>query len=376
MIIVHIVEPFASGVALFVKSLTDAMPDDMHIIIHGERKEEIAADTVKKKFNNSPGIRFIRWRSATRAISPLKDFLAFAELYQILRKLKKSGMADAVHLHSSKSGFLGRAACRMAGIKNVFYTPNGASFLSARAKWKVLLYRFFEKIGYRLGGKVICSSSSELEEYQAIGIEACYINNGTDVKEKHIPSFKKQEKRFRMVTSGRIEEQKNPELFNEIASYFADMPEMEFTWIGEGRQKKYLQSPNIQITGWLPAEHAQELVAAADLYLSTSRYEGLPFAVLEALALKKPVLLSKCTGNSDLVKHGINGSLFKTATTAIMKILQYYNNKEMLKVMGEFSGAICSAEFDGRKNFKLYRSYYAGHQPGFTSQRPVFFANL
>jgi hypothetical protein len=40
MIIVHIVEPFAAGIAVFVKSLTEAMPDDMHIIVHGEETQE------------------------------------------------------------------------------------------------------------------------------------------------------------------------------------------------------------------------------------------------------------------------------------------------------------------------------------------------
>lgn len=131
MIIIHIVEPFATGVAVFVRLLTEAMPNDMHIIVHGERKEVMRADEVKKNFPRE-NVRFIRWRSAKRSIDPLKDILALSELYTILRRLKRKGLVDAVHLHSSKSGLLGRAAARMAGISNVIYTPNGASFLSAR----------------------------------------------------------------------------------------------------------------------------------------------------------------------------------------------------------------------------------------------------
>jgi len=101
-------------------------------------------------------------------------------------------------------------------------------------------------------------------------------------------------------------------------------------------------------------------VAGSHIYLSTSLYEGLSFAVLEALALKKPVLLSNCTGNTDIVKNGINGDLFKTASEAIVKILQYYNNREMLDVMGKFSAEICRSEFDVKKNFRTYRDLYAG----------------
>ena len=50
MIIVHVVEPFAAGVAVFVKLLSETMPDDTHIIIHGERRELMPATEVKKIF--------------------------------------------------------------------------------------------------------------------------------------------------------------------------------------------------------------------------------------------------------------------------------------------------------------------------------------
>jgi glycosyltransferase involved in cell wall biosynthesis len=359
MIIVHIVEPFAAGIAVFIRSLTEAMPDDMHIVVHGERKEEITASEVKKDFPRE-NVRFIRWRSARRSIDPLKDLFALAELYKILTRLKRKNLVDAVHLHSSKSGLLGRAACRMAGINNVFYTPNGASFLSARNKLAGFFYRQLEKIGHRFGGSVVCCSASELEVYLKLGIKAVYVNNGIDINNHNLPVAKKSGNKFRIVTSGRIEKQKNPALFNKIASYFEDMEQIEFIWIGEGKNKKLFTAKNITVTGWLGNRDVHQYVAGSHIYLSTSRYEGLSFAVLEALALKKPVLLSNCTGNTDIVKNGINGDLFKTASEANVKILQYYNNREMLDVMGGFSADICKAEFDVKENFKTYRELYAG----------------
>lgn len=359
MVIVHIVEPFAAGIAVFVKSLTEAMPDDLHIVVHGERKKEMTATEVKKNFP-SQNVRFIKWRSAQRSIDPLKDLLALTELYKILRRLKAKSLVDAVHLHSSKSGLLGRAACRMAGITNVFYTPNGASFLSARNGLTKYFYKLVEKIGYQMGGNIICCSPSELEEYLKLGINAVYVNNGININNREKQVEKNLKDKFRIVTSGRIEKQKNPALFNAIASYFEDMHQIEFVWIGDGRYKKLFTSKNITVTGWLDAKKVHQYVSSSHIYLSTSKYEGLSFAVLEALALKKPVLLSNCTGNIDIVKKGINGDLFNTAYDAIVKILQYHNNPEMLSVMGKFSGEICKTEFDVKKNFKTYRELYAG----------------
>jgi glycosyltransferase involved in cell wall biosynthesis len=360
MIIVHIVEPFAAGIAVFVKSLTEAMPDDMHIIVHGERKNEMSAKEVKKSFPRQ-NARFIKWRSAQRSIDPLKDLLALAELYKILRRLKRKNLVDAVHLHSSKSGLLGRAACKMAGITNVFYTPNGASFLSAQNRISRFFYQQLERVGNRLGGNVVCCSASELEEYVKLGINADYINNGITIGNHKRPTIDINARdKFRVVTSGRIEKQKDPLLFNEIATYFQDMEQFEFIWIGDGSYKKYFTAKNITVTGWIGTKEVHDFVAASHIYLSTSKYEGLSFAVLEALSLKKPVLLSNCTGNIDIVKRGINGDLFNKASEANVKILQYFNNREMLDVMGGFSAEICKTEFNVQENFKTYRELYSG----------------
>jgi len=359
MTIVHVVEPFASGVAVFVKYLTEAMPDDVHIIVHGERKEVTPAEEVKSTFAGS-NVKFIKWRSAQRSINPLKDLLALAELCNILRSLKNKDMLDCVHLHSSKSGLLGRIACRVLGIKNVLYTPNGAPFLSDKTAFSKYLYRQFEKFGNKLGGKVVCCSPSELKAYLQLGIDAIHISNGTDADGKmHDHSTGDRKENFRIITTGRIIAQKNPGLFNKIAEYFSGLDQFEFFWAGDGEERKTLTAKNIIITGWVDQNTIKSLVTNSDIYLSTSLYEGLSFGVLEALTLQKPVLLSQCVGNMDVVKHGINGNLFDTETEAIVKIVQYYNNRAMLPIMGGFSKSICETEFNARYNFGNYRELYA-----------------
>lgn len=370
MTIVHVVEPFAAGIAVFVKSLTETMPDDVHIIVHGERKNEIPASEVKKIFPQK-NIRFIRWRSAQRSVHLFKDFMAFSELYKILRRLKQKGLVDAVHLHSSKSGLLGRAACRMAAIENVVYTPNGAPFLSGRNNLANYFYQQLEKIGYSLGGKVICCSESELNAYKEIGIDARYVNNGISLPStSHVTGHTPRQK-FRVITTGRIVEQKNPSLFNAIATYFQEFDDFEFLWVGDGTAREILAAKNITITGWLPTQEVKQLLTQSDIYLSTSLYEGLSFAVLEALSLRKPVLLSECVGNRDVIKSGLNGDLFTNETEAIIKILHYYNNRAMLQVMGEYSHQICSTEFNAQYNFNTYRDIYSGAK---TSGKPMAFA--
>lgn len=354
MTIVHVLDPFAGGLATFLRLLTEQLHNDYHIIIHGERNDIADFKEVRSVFPKK-NIRFIQWKSVQRNLSAKKDFKAYIELVKILRRFKT---ADAVHLHSSKAGFLGRIACRQLGIKQIIYTPNGAPFLINNvSKFKLKLYEGLEKFAYYLGGMVVCSSESEQKEYIERGIKANFINNGTLIG-KHSFIKDKDYNKFRIVTSGRVTDQKNPKVFNEIAENFIDLPHFEFVWIGDGECADMLLSPNIRITGWLSKEGVRQEIEKADLYLSTSFFEGLPFAVMEAMALGKCLLLSECIGNVDLVKNGINGQIFKTKEEAINNIIYYFLNKEITASMGLNSIEICKDYFNIENTAFNYRIEY------------------
>jgi len=358
MKIVHVVEPFASGIAAFVQSIVQNLRDDFHIIIHGEREYVMEAAEIKKYFPHD-NVQFIRWQSAQRNISLVKDTAALVELCRLLKNLKQQQMVDAVHLHSSKSGFLGRVACKMTDISNVIYTPNGAPFLLSNLKVINFFYKLFEKLGSAFGGKVVCCSQSEQEAYRKLGIKALNINNGIAVKAiGNGVAAPSRSSKFRILTCARIVHQKNPSLFNAIATYFKDFDQFEFVWVGDGEERHCLTAPNIIVTGWLPPPEARKLITSSNLYLSTSQFESLSFSVLEALSLQKTVLLKDCIGNRNIVKKGLNGDLFTTEQEAVVKIFQFYNNPDMLRVMGEYSRLLCNKEFNVHATCSRYRSLY------------------
>ena len=354
MMIVHVVDPFAAGLATFLKLLTEEMSDNYHIIVHGERTELADPKELKKLFPKKQ-IRFIYWKSVQRDINPVKDTIAYFELVKILRRFRK---ADVIHLHSSKAGFIGRMACKQLGIKQVIYTPNGAPFLmSSASNIKLMLYEKLEKLASYFGGEVICASASEQQEYMKRGIKADYIANGTKISKSSFIENKDYSK-FRIVTSGRVVDQKNPKFFNEIALSFVELKHFEFVWIGTGEDASFLTSPNISVTGWLSKEGVRNEINRADLYLSTSYFEGLPFAVMEAMALGKCLLLSDCTGNTDLVKKGINGEIFSTKEEAINFIVDFYLNKEITESMGLNSLEICKDYFNIEETALRYQQLY------------------
>jgi glycosyltransferase involved in cell wall biosynthesis len=355
MVIIHIVEPFAAGVATYIKSLAENMMDNTHIIIHGERSNLTAAAEVKKYFPKN-NVKFIRWSNVQRELHFKKDFNALVRLIRILKRFKT---ADAVHLHSSKAGFLGRIACSIVGIENVIYTPNGASFLiDDLSDFKVSLYKRLEQFASLFGGRVICTSKSERRAYVDIGIKASYINNGTSILTTDDVKTVKNLNTFRIITAGRIVSQKGPKEFNELAERFKELKNFEFVWIGDGQDRNLLSSENIRVTGWLTADEVQQEIKNSDLYLSTSKYEGLPLAVLEAMNLKKCLLLSDCVGNRDLVRSGKNGELFSTVDDAEQKILNMYAYRESIRSMGEYSYELCFHYFNAEKMASSYNDEY------------------
>ena len=358
MKIVHVTEPLAGGMVTFLTSLVENLPEDTHIIVHGQREDISSLAAVKKQFAY-PNVRFIRWPSARRKLGIKKDIAAFIELYRTLKRLKNKNLLDVVHLHCSKGGFIGRLVCRLLGLQHlVIYTPNGAPFMVGNNFVSNFIYKTLEKLASLFGGKVVSCSPSEQKAYEKACINTININNG--IHYKKIAQHRKTPRKgngFRIVTSGRIVDQKNPVLFNRIASFFEEFTDFEFLWVGDGDARHLLTAKNIRVTGWLPPHKANDLVAAADVYISTSRYEGLPFAVLEALAMNMPVLLTDCVGNKDLINN-LNGAVFTDENDAIYTLLQFYNNSSMLNIMGQHSGSHCKKNFNFADTFRRYEKLY------------------
>lgn len=354
MKIIHIVDPFAAGLATFIKNLIESNEGAHHIVIHGERKNVISVEKLKQSFPKD--IDYIFWSKVKRDISLKEDFKAFIELYRILKRHKD---ADLVHLHSSKAGFLGRIVCAMLGIKNVVYTPNGVSFINDDiSRVKSLAYKYLEVFGGFFKGVVVATSQSEWEALYKNGIKADLIPNGTNITTKGICLNHSTRNKFTVVTCGRIAPQKAPNLFNKIAKLLENNTEIEFVWVGSGKEREKLQSKNIRVTGWLDNEEVVKEVCKADLYISTSRWEGLPFSVLEAMIMERPLLLSKCIGNNDLVETGINGFQFDDEVDAVAKIIKLSKQRNLLKLFGQNSRKICFDKYRVEDTTKKYKLLY------------------
>ena len=354
MQIVHVTECLAGGVLTFLLNLTGALDEAQHVIIYSRRDN--TPDNVEDLFANN--VQLVPWRYAGREIRPTQDLKALVELMRLLRQYPEAGV---IQLHSSKAGFLGRLACRLLGrTKKVFYLPHGLSFaredVSAKKK---RFYTYLEKLGNAFCGDVIACSNSERDLLVKNGIcNVHVINTGISIRKEN-PQYRAFSYPLIIGTVGRLTFAKNPSLFNEIAKSFRGDSRVQFVWIGDGELRQKLEiADNLKLTGWLSADDVQEQLEQIDVYLSTSLWEGLPLSVLEAMNLGKPLLLSACIGNVDLVRNGQNGLLYHTVEEAVRAIYKVLDDSSVLQDWGQHSYQLLSDSFSLKQMKEKYAELY------------------
>lgn len=347
----HIAEAFGGGVLSALLQLCkfiDKEKFDVYII-HSKRDE--TPENYMSLFDKNIKLIYLPMR---REVSFLEDLASLIKLIRLLKKEKP----DVVHLHSSKAGVLGRIACRILGLKKVFYSPHGFSFLRRDISLlKRNLFYLYERIASIFGGTIVTVSEDEFRYAKKITKNVVLIPNGIDLtlfEKVDIPISNKDLPKI--GTAGRITYARNPLFFSKCANFLKGKG--KFIWIGDGELRHILEaSHNIYITGWKSREESLMEIASLDIYIQPSLWEGMPIAVLEAMALGKPVVASDIIGNRDLVKHGINGFLAKEEEDFLRYLELLIENPDLRTSMGEESRRLAE-QFDMRRLIKQYEELY------------------
>jgi len=256
-----------------------------------------------------------------RTIAPASDLVSFWQLWSLVRR----GSFDIIHTHSSKGGFLGRLAARCAGAKAVVHTAHGFYFLGQQGLNRVF-YLGLERLASRLTDRFIAVSESEKTAAIEHGLfrpeQVVVIENGIELANSEVDiGWRQQElglelNRPVVGTVSRFNPQKDPiTLVRAIALVIQAAPEVQFIWCGNGELKPQVESlarnlgihEHIIFTGY--REDALELMALFDIFVISSLFEGLPYTLLEAMSVGKPIVATDVVGSRDAVVHGKTGLL-------------------------------------------------------------------
>ncbi|MBI5622649.1 MAG: glycosyltransferase family 4 protein [Elusimicrobia bacterium] len=298
-----------------------------------------------------------------REVSPVRDLAALRRLTRLCREEGP----DVVHTHSSKAGVLGRLAARLAGVRAVVHTYHGFGFHDFMPAPLRFLYSQLERAACKLahrtvfvsranvdyalrhglvepGAEVLIRSGIKLSDYPARADKAAALSAaGLGGKSRLV------------VSIGNLKPQKNPEAFLSLAQVLApEFPDTGFLFVGEGPLRGRLEAAvaasglagTVSLPGW--RRDAAVLLAAADVFVLTSLWEGLPRALLEAMATGLPCVCNATDGVTDVLKDGENGFLADPRDPASLasKVRRVLDDPALGRRLGEAARGSLSAEFD------------------------------
>lgn len=303
------------GVDVYLRLLTENLSSSAfeNIIIHGENDSTSPyTDSNNKRLKNfSVPIQ--------REISVVKDIKAIISTVKIFKKEKP----QVVHAHSAKGGIIARAASLFYPVK-VLHTPHAYSFLSAETKIKKKLFIGIERVFKNFNSWLLATSNSERQlgiDVVGYSQEKALVFNNSVLPIEDIPELgiQKTWPKEYICSVGRPSFQKNIELMLDVLHLVRnEMPEIHLVLMGVGLHSPNLEavkqkievlnlSKNITLLEWTKREDIFHIISSSKLYISTARYEGLPYSMIESLALGKAMVVTNCDGNRDLVINEDNG---------------------------------------------------------------------
>jgi len=261
---------------------------------------------------------------------PLRKVTWDPRVISTLVRLIRDLQIDVVHVHSQEAGLVGRIVARLAGAKVVVYTPQTIDIRRANWRW---LYAQVERLQAALTDVIISVSDRDRQRLVGWGIpprKVITLPNGVDLAQFEGPADV-QALRAELGLSaegpvvmqvGRLSAQKDPVVFVDGAALVLERrPGVRFVMLGEGPlmeevagrvQERGLEG-SLHLLGWRPQAH--RYMPAADVVTLTSRWEGTPFVLLEAMAWSRPVVATAVNGCPEVVDDGVTGFLVEAGDT-------------------------------------------------------------
>ena len=286
-----------------------------------------------------------------RRIAPWRDLTALARLWLTLRRLD----ADIVHTHASKAGMMGRLAARLARSRHILHTPH-AYFFQGKSGLSHWFFRTLERLALPLTDGTILLSESQrrlaVEELRAEPARLEVIENAVDTSH-FAPRDGKSEARKALGLPpeapvagaiARLVPQKACDVFLEaMALVRKELPSCYCVLVGDGplRDEVDRLADRLGLSDRLirrdVAEDPRTIYEALDLFVLSSRYEGMPYVLLEAMSMGLPVVATNVTGSRDVVEDGVTGLLSPPDRPEELarRIVQMLRDPERARRMGQ-----------------------------------------
>jgi glycosyltransferase involved in cell wall biosynthesis len=350
--VLHVLEAVEGGVARHVTDIVRHVDAEHTVVLPPERvggfTDTTAAETMEKC---GAAIQFLAMR---RAPADPRNASALGRVRRLIRVTRP----HIVHGHSSIGGAVARLAATGTGTARV-YTPNG--LLPARGALMA------ERLLGRVTDRFVAVSETEAELARRLRLarpdHVSVIPNGIDLDDPGPPPLDVRGelgidgKTPLVGTISRLVPQKAPDvLINAWARVTTSAPDARFVLVGDGPLAAQVDS---QVTALglgdrllhLRGIHgAASLMPQLDAFVLASRYEGAPYAALEAMRAETAVVLTDVVGNRDLVVDGESGLLVSPGDPGALAaaIVRVLGDAELRRRLARSGRARLIDQFDVR----------------------------
>lgn len=271
--------------------------------------------------------------------------------YKMLKKLIENGEYDVVHCHTPVGAMLARLAARKArknGTK-VFYTAHGFHFFKGAPAVNWLLYYPVERVLSRLTDVLITINKEDFERAKKFHAKKVMYVPGVGISiakfsvDLSTRALKRQElgveKEFVVLSVGELIKRKNHVVVLEALAILKEQEKLSgirYLICGRG---EILEELKLQVRQAGLEEcvcflgyrnDISDICAASDLFVFMSLQEGLPVALMEAMACGLPIVCSKIRGNTDLIADGKNGCFAENNAMAVAEAILHMKQSKAL----------------------------------------------
>jgi glycosyltransferase involved in cell wall biosynthesis len=254
------------------------------------------------------------------------DLICLFSLYRFIRRQN----IKLVHTHCPKAGIIGRWAAKLAGVPLIVHTYHGLGFEAAGNPISRWFYIWLERLTAKITNFLILVCDENIKKAKRYkigntkqfilikeGIDKNKLDNPTVSREELLTSIGFSKKYYIITLIAALKPQKRPLDFIKAAEFITSKySNARFLIVGDGKLKRKINRAIIKnrlerfvkLVGW--QKDIENWLNATDLVVSTSEWEGMPLAVLEAMYLGKAVVATSVDGISEVLKDNVNGLLY------------------------------------------------------------------
>jgi colanic acid/amylovoran biosynthesis glycosyltransferase len=295
----------------------------------------------------------LAWKMRSPGLTALFYQLFYFVEAGILAQSLKERQIQHLHNHFSDSSCtVSMLAATLAGLSFSFTIHGPAIFLEPyrwRLDLKVQQALFVSCISYYCRSQVMLLSP--IEQWSKLHIVHCGVDLQRFTPVTHQSNSK------RLLYTGRLSAAKGvPILFQALQQIVPHHPNLVLTLVGDGADRVALEmlaadldlTPYLKFVGYQSQDAVCQYLLNSDIFVLPSFSEGLPVALMEALAAGVPVITTAIAGIGELVEDGVNGYLISPGAVEplVQRLKQLLDDADLRQRMGQAGRIKVQQEFN------------------------------